>query len=151
MEKIIFDTNAYNDLLDGSLIIETLPNAEYYCTFEQYAELIATKREERRNQLITIFRRIEPTELPVETFVLNNAQLDNTKLGNGEVYYQVLRFLDECKKKNNNFIDALIAEVASKSGMVLVTSDECLLEACLKCNISALHLRDWILRERPKS
>lgn len=144
----MFDTNVYNDLLDGTLNIETLPKAEYFCTFEQFDELIATKREERRKSLLATFRKIDPVELYVETLVLENGQLDHVKLGNGEIYYQVLQFLDKCKKKDNNFVDALIAEVASENGLVLVTSDKCLLDACVKCNISAFSLEDWILLKK---
>lgn len=144
MQKFMFDTNAYNNLMDGVIDIETLPEAEYYCTFEQEDELKATNNEERRNKLLAFLKKLDHTDLPVETFVIGNARLDRTKLGDGKLKEQIFDFLELCKKQKSNLQDSLIAEVAGKNNLTLVTDDKCLLEACQKFKIQAIHLQDIV-------
>ena len=70
MQKFMFDTNVYNNLLDVQNHFDVLPSAEYYCTFQQYDELLATPLDSRKEELLALFLRLEPIELPVETFIL---------------------------------------------------------------------------------
>ena len=138
----MFDTNAYNHFLDSHNCLSSLPYAEYYCTYQQYDELIATPIESRRKELIALFHKLGPIELPVETFVLDNARLGKTRLGNGEIYTCVRDYLDHIKVKKNNIQDAIIAEVASVNCLTLVTGDESLFDACIKFGVDVKHLRE---------
>jgi hypothetical protein len=149
VQKFMFDTNAYNNLMDGLVEIDMLPEAEYYCTFEQFEELKATKCEKRRTELLVFFGGLKHIELHIETFVLGNAQLGKTNIGDGKLASQLIDVLNQCKKKDNNLIDALIAEATSKNKLTLVTDDECLLKACEKCDIPAIHLQDLVLPTHP--
>lgn len=138
----MFDTNVYNNLLHAQNDFIVLPFAEYYCTFQQYDELLATPLVSRKEELRALFLRLERIELPVETFILGNARLDKTKLGDGKVFFQIKTFLDGCKKKKNNLQDALIAETAAVNSLILITDDDCLFKACVRYGIDVRHLSD---------
>lgn len=138
----MFDTNAYNHPLDSDQGIGALPAAGYYCTFQQFDELLATPLDSRKEELLAMFLRLEPIELPVETFILGNARLDKTKVGDGKVFFQIKTFLDGCKKEKNNLQDALIAETAAVNSLILVTDDDCLFKACVRYGIDVRHFSD---------
>jgi len=59
-KKILFDTNAYNHLLDVQKDFAVLSLLECYCTFVQYDELLATPLTSRRGELIALFHKLEP-------------------------------------------------------------------------------------------
>jgi len=126
MTKYILDTCIFNWLLDGQIRIEDLPSDGVLVSSPvQQAELNATKCEERRAQLSLKFRQIGPDLVPAESlmFDVEGAGFDQAKFGDGTTYTLLKAALDAQKPKPNNVQDALIAEVALKNGMTLITAD----------------------------
>ncbi|MFA5584588.1 MAG: hypothetical protein WDA09_10275 [Bacteriovoracaceae bacterium] len=140
----MFDTNIFNHLLDSGINLDTLPIAQIYFTFEQSDELQKTKDVDRRKKLLSVFQLCEPTETTIGTFVLDNARLDKTQIGNGVLFGKILERLDSTEKKNNNYIDALIAESSHINGLTFVTDDAVLLETCLEMDISTITLSQFL-------
>lgn len=144
MNGFMFDTNIFNHVLDGGVNPETLHSVSIFCTFEQFDELQKTKNTERREKLISVFQLCDPSETMISTFVLGNARLDKTQIGDGVLFREILKRLDSKKKKNNNCIDALIAESSYKNGLMLVTDDCCLEAVCLEMEIPVISLSQFL-------
>jgi hypothetical protein len=140
----MFDTNIFNHLLDGRISPETFPDVEIYYTYEQYDELLKTSGIQRREELLSIFQHCDPLETTISTFVIGNARLGNTELGEGTLYEKILEKLDSKKKKKNNYIDALIAESSYLKGLTLVTCDGALLETCLELDIPTMTFNQFL-------
>ncbi len=144
MNGFMFDTNIFNHLLDGGINPDTLPNAPIYYTFEQFEELQKTSDIDRRKKLLSVFQFCGPSESTITTFVLDNARLDKTQIGDGVLFRKILERLDSKKKKTNNYIDALIAESSYKNGLMLVTDDCCLEAVCLEMEIPVISLSQFL-------
>ena len=140
MKGFMFDTNIFNHLLDGGVDPDTFPNVLIYCTFEQYEELQKTTDIDRREKLLSFFQLCDPSETTISTFVLGNARLGKTELGEGILYKKIFEKLDSKKKKTNNYIDALIAESSYLNSLTLVTEDKNLMATCLEMGIPAINL-----------
>ena len=144
MNGFMFDTNIFNHLLDGGINPETLPNVSIYYTFEQFDELQKTINIDRRDKLLSVFQLCDPSETMVSTFVLGNARLDKTQLGDGVLFSEIRKRLDSRKKKDNNLIDALIAESSYLNGLTLVTDDCCLEAVCFEMGIPVISLHQFL-------
>lgn len=140
MKGFMFDTNIFNHLLDGGINLDTLPNAPIYYTFEQFEELQKTSDIDRRKKLLSVLQFCGPSESTITTFVLDNARLDKTQIGDGVLFRKILERLDSKKKKTNNYIDALIAESSYINGLTLVTDDGYLYKVCLEMEIPVISL-----------
>ena len=128
MRKFMFDTNIFNHICDNGIEISGhLSNHLYYITHVQYDEIYATKNISRREELLSIFQKIEQDPIATETFTLDISKLDKAKLGISIIYGQILSRLEKIKRKKNNIQDALIAETAITKHLVLVTDDKDLL------------------------
>ncbi len=153
MRKYMFDTNIFNDLLDGVAdITPFIGKATFLATHVQLDEIKSTRDETRRASLSQLFEEITSNPVPTESFVLDVSRLDQAKLGGNSViltesavwdvsrwdqakwtsvdnlYEPIKAGLDKAKKKQNNIQDALIAETAIKNGLTLVTHDRLLFE-----------------------
>lgn len=140
MKGFMIDTNIFNHLLDGGINLDTLPNAPIYYTFEQFEELQKTSDIDRRKKLLSVLQFCGPSESTITTFVLDNARLDKTQIGDGVLFRKILERLDSKKKKTNNYIDALIAESSYINGLTLVTDDGYLYKVCLEMEIPVISL-----------
>lgn len=166
--KLMFDTNIFNAILDGQIgVSEIKSQHELYVTHIQEDEIKATKRDERRNQLLAVFKEVSQSRdisnsIPTEGFVLGVSRLDDAKLsskvptetmvwdtsnwgeakwGTGDFYEKIKNKLDKRNKnKSNNTHDALIAETAMVNGYVLVTHDGDLFSVVSELGGSALNL-----------
>ena len=149
MNGFMFDTNIFNHLLDGEIDPEALPKVPIFSTFEQFDELQNTEKVDRREKLLSFFKICDPSETMVTTFVLGNARLDKTQLGDGVLYQRILNNLNSRKKKDNNFIDALIAETSYLNGLTLVTEDRHLKKACLELEIPVISKSQFLELKNP--
>lgn len=134
MTKFMFDTNIFGKILkmnSGDLLVG---EHGYFITHVQRDELEATSHEIIRSQLLTIFQTIPQNIIPTESAVFDHSRFDMAKFGDGLVYSHVLKELDKRKpmEHENNIKDALIAETATKNGILLVTDDKALREVVLK-------------------
>jgi rRNA-processing protein FCF1 len=122
-QGVIFDSNIFDRLVDGSLTITEIENSringyEYYVTHIQTDEISACGDEEKRKILILFLTSIKPTVVGTESFILGKSRLGFAKLGNAEV-------MEKIKKENPKHTnDALIGETAIKNKFVLVSGDD---------------------------
>ena len=148
---VMFDTVAFNRILDGSVSLGQLkPGVVIYATHIQEDELNNTAEPARRSNLQRIFREFVGRETSTESLILGASKLGKAKLsGEGKIstetsvwgisrwgegkwaaegglYASTKARLDELKKKENNIQDALIAETAIVKKLCLVTDDKTL-------------------------
>lgn len=124
--KYMFDTNVFNDILDGNIDFKKFREGIVCCvTHIQRDEINKTKDKMRRKALNDVFSELAEEEHPTKTFVLGISRLGMGKLGEGTLYQQLKDRLDSLnrKKKGNNGMDALIGETAIKNDLTLVTHD----------------------------
>lgn len=144
--KCMFDTNIFNDILDGKININTFKeNITCYATNVQYDEINKTSETTRRDKLNTVFSSLDTTRLATETFCFDISRLDTDKLGDGVLYTEIKEFMDNLnknkkKKKKNNERDALIAETSIQNKLTLVTHDQELYKAVTEFKGSAVNL-----------
>jgi hypothetical protein len=125
----IFDTCVFNRLADGKIgLTEISANGKFYATHVQLDELRATKQHVRREELVAVFKEVGPNLLPTETFVWGVSGF-GSKWSDGQLFNNLKACLDAKEKKANNAQDAVIAEVAIRQSLILVTADRYLAEA----------------------
>jgi len=141
----IFDTNIFNEILDGSIDPSFLPrNGRFYVTHIQSDEIRATRNAQRREQLERIFSDFPSKNLPTASFVLDHSRLGMASLSDGEVNAKLRNRLVELGGENRgNVNDVLIAETAILSGLTLVTHDMALFRTVTEfegaaCNLHCL-------------
>lgn len=152
--KCMFDTRAFNLVLDGPYPVEELrARVAAYATHIQRDEISNTKNLERKAALLQVFREVVSESVPTDSLVLGVSRIGAARLGGGRTVptesavWDVSRW-DEAKwaaddnlcvpiktdlgklnkGKANNVQDALIAEAAIKGGYVLVTDDTHMIE-----------------------
>ena len=152
--KCMFDTRAFNLILDKSFPLENLKDhVTAYATHIQRDEISNTKNPERRLALLQIFKNVVSQSVPTESLVLGVSRLGEARLGGERIvptesavwdvsrwdeakwpssdnlYTPIKTSLDARNKgKRNNVQDALIAETSIKGGYILVTDDTDLVE-----------------------
>jgi hypothetical protein len=135
----MFDTNAFNDVLDEKIPLSALAGKRILATRVQKDELSNAKKLPRREALLGIFATVAPEILPGASFLLDieGAGLDqaewNDGSGNFDKMLNRLQELDAThkRKKNrdeeeltrNQLRDVSIAETAIKNAAVLVSGD----------------------------
>ncbi len=137
----MFDTNIFGKILKMKSPYDLLAGKhEYFVTHVQRDELEATTDDRTRSQLLTVFRTIPQNAIPTESAVFDFSRFDMAKFGDGIVYPHVLNELNKRKPLDheNNIKDALIAETATKNGILLVTDDKALREVVLKMGSLAI-------------
>jgi predicted nucleic acid-binding protein len=132
--KYVLDTNIFNKLVDGSLVIDELPSdGQMVATHIQIDELNNTNDRERRAKLFLRFAEIAPEMLPTESIVFDVSRFDHAKFSDGKLFKSLKYDLDVMNGgKANNTHDALIAEVAIVNSYTLITSDFHLAEVAKK-------------------
>ncbi len=146
MNHYMFDTNIFNEILDQKIDVTSITNASLYVTHIQLNEIQATKREERRNQLLQTFHEVDKEAIATESAVWDVSEWDNAKWGSKNGLYQpiVKRLGEFNKKKKNNTQDALIAETAIVNNQTLVTNDEDLQKVIGEFEGKAIDLNTFI-------
>ncbi len=124
MTDIMFDTNAYDEILKGTITLKKLEKSielgfRYFITNIQIDELsnIPDARIEKRKSLVLFLVTLKQSVIPIESFVFGYARFGLVKLGNGEVYNKLLN------ESKNNVKDAIIGETAFLNNCILITED----------------------------
>ena len=117
--KCMFDTNVFNDILDGKILLGDIrSDVICYVTHIQRDEINKTKDDSRRKLLINIFTDLVDEEVSTNTVVLGVSKLGMAKLSDGKLFHDIKERLDNVnrKKSKNNGMDALIGEVEQSTG-----------------------------------
>ena len=130
--KCMFDTRAFNLMLDGPVAVEALKGrVRAYATHIQRDEINNTKDSERRAALLQVFSDVVAESVPTDSSaVWDVSRWDQASWGANDNLYSTLKAdLDKLNKnKRNNVQDALIAETSIKGLYVLITDDADLIE-----------------------
>jgi predicted nucleic acid-binding protein len=123
MQKYMFDTNVFKNILKNNICLDVFYDGELYITHIQKDEIMAYKNVKKRNELLKIFNILEQEELPTESLVLGTSRLGMARIGDGVLFTNIKNDLDKIEIKENNIEDALIAETAILNEITLVTFD----------------------------
>lgn len=138
--KYVLDTNIFNRILDNSFDLSSLPSdAIFVATKIQLEELEKTKVKDpiRGEELVATFQSIDPKMLPASfSWGIAGAGWGEGTWSDGKVASELHAALEAIKSRNNNWQDALIAEVAFESGYCLVTADKILAEVAKKYGVT---------------
>lgn len=150
MTSYMFDTNIFNEILDGRIEISRFHRiAHFYITHVQLDEINGTVDVKRRHELFEVFEAVVGNDkIPTESFVLDVSQLDEAKLGDEEndLYEKIKSKLDKRNKnKPNNIQDALIIETAIKNRLTLVTHDSDLFWVATKFDVACANIQKIML------
>jgi predicted nucleic acid-binding protein len=132
--KLIFDSNAFDDLLIGTINIAQLVQGghEIYVTHIQIDEINKCSNEEKRARLFNYITELRPIKIPTESFVVGKSRIGHAKIGDGDL-------MDEIRNGNiKHTSDALIGEVAIKNQLTLITNDVRLINKVVKLGGCAL-------------
>lgn len=138
-EKFIFDSNVFDDIVDGKLKIDSIKNVnlEIYLTHVQNDEVQSCLSEKKRKALTSVMLKLRSKIIPTESAVYGVSRLGKAKLGGGIIYKKI-------KGKGLNHVkDALIGEVAIKNGLILVTNDKRLIFKVSELGGIALSVSDF--------
>ena len=141
MNKYVLDTNIFNWILDGRIGTGDLPSdGLFFATPLQSADISVTADDERRRLLLSKLEEIAPSVLHAESFMfgVEGAGFDQAKWSDGQTYPALMALLDARRLRPSNVQDALIAEVAFKNGMSLITADKILSEVAEGFGISVV-------------
>lgn len=123
--KYMLDTNVFNKLLDGDLVIEKMPSdGTYVATHVQRDELNASKDISRRTALLSKFEELSPKQEITASFCFDISRFDHAAIGDGLLFTTLKNALDAANGgKRNNTHDALIGETSIVNDFTLLTCD----------------------------
>jgi predicted nucleic acid-binding protein len=148
-QTYMLDTNVFNDLLDQKISPSLFVGYDVIATGVQLDELKATRRDERRTSLITVFNDVAPVTTPASSFALDiegagfGQAYWNDQTGRFEDMLASLQASDGKDKGKNQLRDILIAETAIKNGATLVTRDSNLRKVVVEFGGRAVSLEDF--------
>jgi rRNA-processing protein FCF1 len=151
--RFMFDTNIFNHIIDGNLSLGAVKDIEFFVTHIQRDELDATSNEERRKELLKVFKVVNQVLIPTESGVWGVSRWGLFKWGkkNG-LYDRILKQLEKEKPHDRgNKKDALIGETAVKMGITLVSDDGVLRETVRKLGGVSICLSDFLKQTEDKS
>ena len=118
---LMLDTNVFNRVLDGNILLSSFEGHRLLVTGIQRDELSKTKDDVKRTKLLATFEAISPEVVLASSFAfdIEGAGFDqaywNDGSGKFEEMRKLLQELDRNKKLLNQERDILIAETAIKS------------------------------------
>ena len=139
--KVIFDSNIYDLVADGTLNIDLLSEKkddfELYITHIQIDEINKCPDEDKRARLFLFKSKLSPIVIPTESSIFGTSRFGEAKFGDGNI-------LEKIKEGNlKNTEDALIGEVAIKKNFILVTEDSKLKNKVNSLNGKAVDLEEF--------
>lgn len=144
MTKIMFDTNAFDKILDGTISIDLIKKSlslcyEYHITPIQVEELsnIPDSKKDKRAIILLFLSDIAPRLIPTESAVYDVSRFNFAKMGDGILYEKLLN------KSRNNIKDALIGETAIKNDIILITEDDDFKSKIKKLGGTALKVNEF--------
>jgi predicted nuclease of predicted toxin-antitoxin system len=168
--KCMFDTRAFNLILDESVPVQLLRDRVFaHATHIQRDEINNTKDAKRRAALAQIFEDVVAASVPTDSLVVGVSRLGEARVGGDRIvpttsavwgvsrwgqsswsasdnlYSSLKADLDKLNKsKRNNVQDALIAETSIKGGYVLITDDTDLIEVTKRYGGKCLSLEELL-------
>lgn len=121
MIKLIFDTNVYDEIVEGVLQVDFLTEkkVKLFTTHIQIDELSNTPDADKRAQLFISLIELRARLLPTESFVIGYSRIELAKITDGDA---LIDRLERGSSRRTN--DAIIGEVAIKHKLTLITNDE---------------------------
>jgi predicted nucleic acid-binding protein len=147
MAGVMFDTNAFNRLLDTTVDPGTLASGRsLYATHIQLNELSATRDPVRAKALTDVFHKTPQKVIPTAAAVWDVSEFDGAEYGDaGGAYPEIVARLDAANGgKRNNCQDALIGATVLKNGLTLVTNDRDLATVLKEMGGSATTFEEFI-------
>lgn len=123
VQGVMFDSNAFDKILDGSLKIDDLEKSknefDYYITHIQTDELsnVPDSKKDKRQTLVLYLANIRPRLIPTSCAVWDNSKWGFSKWGGGKYYEKLVNDF------KNNINDAIIGDTAISEDLILVTND----------------------------
>ena len=119
------DTNIINRILDNDLDLKHFKNPDkpIFTTHVQRDEIANTKKEIRRNELLSVFQEVE-NQIPTESALWGLSNWGESKWAADDLVEKILEELNKKDKRKSNPRDALIADTAIKNDYILVTEDD---------------------------
>ena len=151
MTGFMFDTNVFNQILNGKIDIGTLPTDKpYIVTHIQINEIENTKNPEKREALLKIFHSVGKTQVPTESAYWDISEWGAAKWNaeDGVIEKIIEKLNAKNNKKENNLLDALISETALKNKYLLVTDDRHLREVMQEMGGSAVSFQEFLLTNK---
>ena len=145
----MFDTMIFNRILDGNIpIADVKAAATVYVTHIQRGEILNTKSDRRRQQLLETFTATKVHSLPTRSGVVGIMVVGESVVGTAGLYEPILRALDQMNNAHrNNRKDALIAEAAIIEKLALVTEEENLRMAAEQFGAHCILLKDLLTQQ----
>ena len=146
MKQYMVDTMIINRILDHGLDLKYFkrPDKQIFTTHVQRDEIINTKNETRRNELLSVFQEIE-NPIPTESALWGRSNWGESKWAADDLVEKILNELNKKDKRKSNPQDALIADTAIKNNYILITEDGPLYEVVTEIfNGSAQKLDDFL-------
>lgn len=154
-DRFMLDTNIFNDVLDGSVPVETLERSgDLFVTPVQHQEISNTKNQTRRDKLLSVFKSVPAKERPLQTAVWGyGAWGGHRTLGQRGPHYDGLKQAMDAlpkllSKKRGNAGDSLTAEVCLSEEIALITNDPGLSEVARKFGVETLTLAELLARSK---
>jgi len=144
----MFDTNIFNQILDGGLVIHDSIGMEYFVTNLQYAELNRTKNEQRRESLLEVFNVIKDNtnSSEIEQHSTPWGSPWDSPWDNGGIYYNsIIEALEKRKPKDRgNSYDAVMIETCKYEEIVFVSNDNAALEVSKEFKVKCMDLSEYL-------
>lgn len=139
--KLIFDSNIYDLIANGSLSINLISGKkegfEFYITHVQTDEINKCSDEDKRARLFLFITKLSPIVIPTESFILDKSRLGEARLGDAKI-------LEQIRKENLKHTgDALIGETAIKNNLILITEDIRLKNKVISLHGKAINLEEF--------
>ena len=146
--RVMFDTNAFNDLIKGSYALVKKNSNQYFCTNLQKAEIQRTANTELRELLINGFQVIQ-TRAEIEQLPQHSTPWSSPWGSpwdrDGEHYDQILAELEKKKRKDRgNSYDAVIIETCIYEQLVFVSGDRAAREVAQQFGVNAMTLETFL-------
>lgn len=124
--RVMFDTNVFNHLLDGTIDQAAVPGDwEPVATHIQWDELSRDSNEARRGKLLAVFKEHVESQVSTSSAVWDVSIWGAADWTGAESRYrEILERLDKIRRKSNNKMDALIGDTCLQKGYLLVTNDK---------------------------
>ena len=125
MNKYILDTNIFDYLLDNRIEISNLKNiGEFYSTNVQLSEIKNITNEQRKNELLEIYKHLNPQKLLLRSGIwIDKLYWDDDQIWIDDIQDEAISLLGN-SQENKPWRDALIGEIVKFENMILVTNDK---------------------------
>ena len=130
-EGHILDTNLFNDVADGKVLLSAFAGRRLFATHVQLDELNNTPDIERREKLCASFQRVAPDQLITSGAIWGVSKWGEAAWPEDDLLDRMRPVLEELDKKarkkttaHNQACDLLTAATSLKRGLTLVTNDQ---------------------------